>query len=137
MTVNFEALCPETISGVDVIEDVVNCVVDALRVDSNLLPSNAYSGYSAKIMVALSLQDVDSVEVEKTVVIGEPDSSLPTREVAIPFATAEEVLERAGLTAPDLSKPIGGVAEAPTEKPKRYYTPRAARKTVPLTSKAI
>jgi hypothetical protein len=124
--IEFEPLCPAApLGGEDVATDICTLVWEYLRGQQNLLASDAYQSYSAKVTVELQLQDIDRVDLSKTIVIGALDPAKPTHtvEIAIPRAEAGEVRERNGMEEPDYAK---DAINAPA-KARRWYRPRQPR----------
>lgn len=112
----------ETLSGVEIAEDLANCLVEGLRNNADLRPTDAFSGYAAKIKVELQLQDVDRITVSQIISVDTLNSEIPatTVEIVVPQADALTVRERSGIEPPDFTKE----GSALPVKPKRWYTPR-------------
>lgn len=118
------------LSGVEIAEDLAACLIEALQRESELLSSVAYRSYSAKMTVSFQLNALDTVTLDKTVIVGDFDSSrAPDLEIEIesPLASAVEIRDRLGTTAPSLEHSAmeeDGVQPESEPQKKRYYTPR-------------
>lgn len=122
------------LSGADVIESICNQLAAALANDPDLRPSDSHERYSAKVEVHLRLHDIDEKMIEKTIVVGEPDSDVETRSIRleIPAASPREIRERVGIEAPSLERPTSPEeqnGQSPAKR-RRWYAPRQSANAI-------
>lgn len=120
----FEPLCPAVaLSKAEILEDLLGCVSEVLnRADCDFNDSGAWSGYSARIKVELTLSDIDQTRIERTLKIGELKEPATNTVIEISGPNPETVRERIGEDAPSLE--IGQRAQS---RPRRWYAPRNHR----------
>lgn len=118
------------VSGAEIAEDLAACLIEALRREAELLASVAYRSYSAKLTASVQLNALDTVTVEKTVIVGDFDSSRRAEveiEIENPLASAAEIRGRMGTQPPSLEHSAmgnDGIQPEPELPKKRWYTPR-------------
>jgi hypothetical protein len=110
-------------SGVEVIDDLLNRLGEALSQSCDLRGTDAYSSYAARVTVELQLQDIDRVEVRETLVIGDYDRAKPSRpfHIELPTTTASQMRERSGAAPPEANLERTVTGDIP-EPPARNLT---------------
>jgi hypothetical protein len=108
-----------SISGADVISDLLDRIGDKLSKSCDLRPVDVYRGYAAKVEVQLQLMDIYPVAVTQEIQVGALDPAQPSKHIAL-GSEIEAKLEQACL-----ERPIdpAGVTEAPARE-KRIYVSR-------------
>ena len=123
---------PASISGEDILSDLLDRIAERLILTNSLRPVDCYRGYSARVTVELQLDDIDTTEARAEVRVGDVDPLRPSLRIALdaPGARAEQV-QRSGLQPLSLEKPIddAGVAalEVAAPKQKRFYVATGRR----------
>jgi len=120
------------LSGPDLIEDLCCQIAAALANDPDLRESDSHERYSATVEVQLRLHDIDEKRLERTIIVGEPDSDGASHTIAleIPAASPREVRERSGLSAPSLEIPTfenEQNGQPPATTKRRWYAPRGTK----------
>jgi len=102
----------ETLSGLDVIEDILERIGSDLAKSAHLRGTDAYASYSAKCVLEIQLEDIERATEKRELKIGRHDSAKPSRrfEIGIEPAPVDVVRERSGLAAPSLEGPVNGDA---------------------------
>jgi hypothetical protein len=126
------------LSGVEILEDIAQCLVEGLRNNCDLRASDAFASYAAKITVELYLHDTDTQKLDKSIIVGEPASLPPTHTatVEMPLASADEVRERSDLTPPSMEIAADGSrVQEPAKRRTRFYAPRRSKLVVSTKEK--
>ena len=117
-----------TITGQDVITDLLERVGKDLAENVYLRDIDSYIGYAARVVVEIQLDDyVDHQQVSQQITVGKHDQARPSRrfEIEIPAAPAEEVRQRNGLASASssLERPVdaSGASDASI---RRWRAPR-------------
>ena len=111
---------PGSISGVGVIDDLLNRIGERLSRSDCLRLVDSYKSYNARVVVELQLIDIDMTEVNTEVAVGGFHPTLPVKRIALGESVAADEV---GEAPPPLERLPDGEVPVPVKpSSKRDYS---------------
>ena len=114
---------PRGVSGDDIITDLLDRIAQRLILTNSLRAVDCYRSYSAKVVIDLQLDDIDSIPVSTQLQVGSVDPEMPSQRIVLDTPGGRGEQERS--VAASLEKPIDNTgAQVPAAKEPRIYVSR-------------
>jgi hypothetical protein len=84
---------PQSMSGENILSDLLDRIAERLILTNSLRAVDCYRSYSAKVVIDLQLDDIDSMDAHAELQVGSIDPEMPSQRVVLdtPGGRAEQV----------------------------------------------